>query len=183
MISEWTSINIRLQFELLPRRNTIEIDIGAVGAVQIFDSARTILGYDQSMLTRRPNSVWWFLILNIYANRVLIGTSNEIVPGSLPTSIFVLYRCPSISAPTNMSVPLTTDRWASISQPGPHSGARLRSSRIPALFPTITYTPHRSPRPRRSCSVRHHWPGTPRAAPDLRAHRNRRGGYSRGTDR
>ncbi len=54
------------------------------------------------------------------------------------------------------------------------------TSRMTVHFPTTTCTRRRSPGPRRSCSVRRRWPGTPRADPGPRAGRNRPSGCCRG---
>lgn len=71
---------VLVQGLLLPWGNSSPVDICAVGAVQILDHQVSMLASDQSVLTGRPDPIRWLLVFNVYVHRLLISSTDKVLP-------------------------------------------------------------------------------------------------------
>src|SRR5205085_338131 len=55
-------------------------DVGAVGAVQVFDGELVPLEADTGVLPRAPDAVGRLLVLQVDVDRLLVGPADEVVP-------------------------------------------------------------------------------------------------------
>ncbi len=56
------------------------VDVGAIGAIEIFDDQRAALKVDASVLARTPNAVGWLLVFEIDVDWLFVGTAKEVRP-------------------------------------------------------------------------------------------------------
>src|SRR5262249_44798827 len=71
---------IHLERLLLPRIDTVAVEVGAVGTVEVFEEEAVFLETDQGVLPRAPDTLGRFLILQVDVDRLLVGPADEVEP-------------------------------------------------------------------------------------------------------
>src|SRR5262245_38386603 len=71
---------IHLERLLLTRIDTVAVEVGAVGTVEVFEEEAVFLETDQGVLPRAPDTLGRFLILQVDVDWFLVGPADEVEP-------------------------------------------------------------------------------------------------------